>query len=216
MAGTLLYQCLVKNFSFAQPSTSGLPRHSRSTYGIAAVVHIVLIAFLIQVKTQPKRVSSAGSPFGSMIAYVAGSIAAGPAAAPSKPVEPKKTAVATRRATAVPKDDQAGAGTSAGSTGVAGGQAGTGPVRLGSGGNLTLIKKVTPIYPTLMQSARMTGQVVLDAIIHPDGTIGDVTVLRSTNDAFAQSAIAAVKQWRYTAPGFEGILTVSVNFTLAA
>jgi hypothetical protein len=24
-----------------------------------------------------------------------------------------------------------------------------------------------------------------------------------------------VKQWRYTAPGFEGILTVSVNFTLA-
>jgi TonB family protein len=89
-------------------------------------------------------------------------------------------------------------------------------VRLGSGGNLTLIKKVTPIYPTLMQSARMSGQVVLDAIIHPDGTIGDVTVLRSTNEAFAQSAIAAVKQWRYTAPGFEGILTVNVNFTLNA
>ena len=65
-----------------------------------------------------------------------------------------------------------------------------------------------------MQSARMTGQVVLDAIIRADGTIGDVTVLRSTNDAFAQSAIAAVKQWRYTAPGFEGVLTVNVNFTL--
>jgi TonB family protein len=150
-----------------------------------------------------------------MTAYVAGSIAAGPTAALSRPAEPKKPTLTTKRATAVPKDDQSGAGTSAGSAGVAGGQAGTGPVRLGSGGNLTLIKKVTPIYPTLMQSARMTGQVVLDAIIHPDGTIGDVTVLRSTNDAFAQSAIAAVKQWRYTAQGFEGILTVSVNFTLA-
>ena len=89
-------------------------------------------------------------------------------------------------------------------------------MRLGSGGSLTLIKKVTPIYPTLMQSARMTGQVVLDAVIHPDGTIGDITVLRATNDAFAQSAIAAVRQWRYTAIGFEGILTVNVNFTLNA
>ena len=186
------------------------------TYAIAAGVHVLLLAFLIQVKTQPTRVSSAGSPFGSMTAYVAGPIAAGPAAAaPSKPAEPKHTALATKTATAVPKDDQADAETSAGSAGVAGGQAGTGPVRLGTGGSLTLIKKVTPIYPTLMQSARMPGQVVLDAIIHPDGTIGDVKVLQSTNDAFAQSAIAAVKQWRYTAPGFEGILTVSVNFTMA-
>ena len=207
----------MKDFTFAQPSTSALAKHSRMTYAIAAGVHVLLLAFLIQVKTQPTRVSSAGSPFGSMTAYVAGPVGAAPAAAaPSKPVEPKHTALATKTATAVPtNDDQAGAGTSTGSAGVAGGQAGTGPVRLGTGGSLTLIKKVTPIYPTLMQSARMTGQVVLDAIIHPDGTIGDVKVLQSTNDAFAQSAIAAVKQWRYTAPGFEGILTVSVNFTLA-
>ncbi len=206
----------MKDLPFAQPS-SGLPSHSRLTYGIAAVVHILVFALVIHVTTQPMRVGSAGSPYGSMTAYVAGPIAGGQAAAPAKPVEPKKTALATRTATAAPKDDRAGAGTSAGSAGVAGGQAGTGtgPVRLGTGGSLTLLKKVTPIYPTLMQSARMTGQVVLDAIIHPDGTIGDISVLRSTNDAFARSAIAAVKQWRYTAPGFEGILTVSVNFTLA-
>jgi len=38
---------------------------------------------------------------------------------------------------------------------------------------------------------------LLDAIIHPDGTIGDITVLRSTNDSFTQSAVAAVRQWRY-------------------
>jgi TonB family protein len=216
MAGALLYQSLMESLAFAQPSTSALPRHSRSMYGVAAVIHILLFAVLIHVKTQPRRVSSAGTPYGSMTAYVAGPIAAGQPAAPSKPVAPKKNALTTKVAKAVPNDDQAGAATSAGSPGAAGGQSGTGPVRLGTGGNLTLIKKVTPIYPTLMQSARMTGQVVLDAIIHPDGTIGDVTVLRSTNDAFAQSAIAAVKQWRYTAPGFEGILTVSVNFTLAA
>jgi TonB family protein len=215
-ARALLDESPVNSLALAQPRTSGLPRHSRSTYAIAAVVHILLLALLIQVKTQPNRVSSAGSPYGSMTAYMPGSIAPGPAAAPAKPVAPRKTALTTKTATAVPKDDQAAAGTSAGSAGIAGGQAGTGPVRLGSGGNLTLIKKVTPIYPTLMQSARLPGQVVLDAIIHPDGTIGDITVLRATNDAFAQSAIAAVRQWRYTALGFEGILTVSVNFTMTA
>ena len=54
----------------------------------------------------------------------------------------------------------------------------------------------------------------IDAIIHADGTIGDVTLLRSTNEAFTRSAIDAVKQWKYTPIGFEAIVTVTVNFTL--
>jgi TonB family protein len=199
----------MKDFAFAAPSTSGLPRHNRSTYVVAVVLHILFIALLIHVRNQPLRVNSAGSPFASMTAYVPGT--PGPAASASKPAEPKKTALSTKAAKPVPTDDRIGAGT-AGVVG--GGQSGSGPVRFGSGGSLTLVKKVTPTYPALMQSARMTGQVVLDAIIHPDGTIGDITVLQSTNDAFAQSAIAAVKQWRYTPPGVEGILTVNVNFTL--
>jgi len=208
----LLYQCCVSDFRFAEASTPVLPRHKRSTYVIAAVIHIALFAALVHFKAQPPRVGTAGSPFASMTAYVPGPMAGAPAAATPKPAEPKKNAFATKTAKATPTDETAA---STGSTGVAGaGQSGSGPVRFGSGGQLTLIKRVQPIYPALMQSARMTGQVVLDAIIHPDGTIGDITVLRSTNDAFAQSAIAAVKQWRYSAPGFEGILTVSVNFTL--
>ncbi len=110
-----------------------------------------------------------------------------------------------------PQEVQSGSG----SAGVAGaGQAGAAPVRLGSGGNLTLLKKVQPVYPPLMQSARVPGAVVLDAVIHEDGTIGQITIVRATNDAFAQSAIAAVKQWRYAPLGFEGLLTVTVNFTL--
>jgi TonB family protein len=180
-------------------------------YVIAAIVHLSLFAALINFKTQPTRVNSAGSPFASMTAYVPGPPAAAPSAAAPKPAAPNNNALTAKTARAVPKQDQSAAG----SAGVSGaGQAGTGPVRLGTGGSLTLIKKVQPIYPALMQSARATGQVVLDAIIHPDGSIGDITVLRSTNDAFAQSAITAVKQWQYSAPGFEGILTVSVNFTL--
>ena len=204
----------VRDFAFDQPSISRLPKHNRSTYAIAAVVHILLITLLVHSKTKPVRMSSAGFPYSSMTAYVSGPIAAGPTAS-SKPLEPKKTALTTKTAKPAPEDAHSSTGTAVGSAGVVGaGQPGSGPVRLGTGGNLALIKKVTPIYPVLMQSARMGGRVVLDAIIHPDGTIGDITVLQSTNDAFAQSAIAAVKQWRYTAPGFEGILTVNVNFTM--
>ena len=210
----MLYQCFVNDFRFAEAATPVLPRHNRSTYVIAAVVHFVLILALVHFKAQPVRVGTAGSPFASMTAYVPGVPAGASATTAPKPAVPKKNSLTTKAAKGVPKDDAAA---SAGSAGVAGpGQSGSGPVRIGTGGELSLIKRVQPIYPAMMQQARMTGQVVLDAIIHPDGTIGDITVLRSTNEAFARSAIAAVKQWRYSAPGFEGILTVNVNFTLNA
>ena len=204
----------MRDFAFAELSRSGLPQHARSSYAIVAVVYILVVAVLVQTKTQPVRVSSAGSPFASMTAYVPGPAAAGHAAPTSKQVAPANQALTAKpalRANAAKSvaDQEPAVAVSAGAVGQA-----TGPVRFGSGGSLTLIKKVQPIYPALMQTARVTGQVVLDAIIHPDGTIGDITVLQSTNDAFAQSAIAAVKRWRYTAPGFEGVLTVSVNFTL--
>lgn len=65
-----------------------------------------------------------------------------------------------------------------------------------------------------MESARIPGTVVLDAIIRRDGTIGEIKILQSTNAAFAQAAAEAVKRWRYTPLPYEGIVTVTVNFTL--
>jgi TonB family protein len=190
-----------------------VPTHNRSTLVIAAVIHALLFAVLLQVKTKPVRVSSAGSPQGGIAAYIAGPIGAAPAAAPKPPEA--KSALKTEAAKNAPKEDHSDAGTAVGSAGVVGaGQAGSGPVRLGSGGGITLVRKVQPVYPAVMQSARVSGQVLLDAIIHADGTIGDVTVLRSTNGVFARSAIDAVKQWKYTPIGFEAIVTVTVNFTL--
>jgi TonB family protein len=183
---------------------------------VAALVHILLFFAVTHVRTTPVRVSSAGSPTAGIAAYVAGPASVMPAtvAAP-KPPEPKKTALKTEVAKRAQQEEQSDAAQAAGSAGVVGaGQPGAGPVRLGAGGNVTLVRRVQPVYPAVMQSAHVTGQVVLDAIINPDGTIGDITVLKSTNQAFAQSAMQAVKQWRYTAIGFQGILTVTVNFTL--
>lgn len=203
----------MRDFAFAAPTPRLVPTHNRSTLVVAAIIHALLFAGLLQVKSKPVRVSSAGSPQGGIAAYIAGPIGTAPAAAP-KPRE-AKTALKTAAAKNTPKEDHSNAGTAVGSAGVVGaGQAGSGPVRLGSGGGITLVRKVQPVYPAMMQSARISGQVQLDAIIHADGTIGDVTVLRSTNGAFAQSAIDAVKQWKYTPIGFEAIVTVTVNFTL--
>ena len=189
-----------------------MPAHTRSTFAIAVVIHAVVVAALILVKLEaPVRVSSAGSPSGPMIAYIAAAPVAAPAAAEPKPREAEmalKTEVAK-------EDVQPDAGTTAESAGVVGAdQMPSAPVRVGAGGNITLLRKVQPLYPPMMQSARITGAVVVDAIIHADGTIGNVTVLRSTNGVFAQSAIDAVKQWTYTPIGFEAIVTVTVNFTL--
>lgn len=198
------------NFAFAEPRPQLVPAHKRSTLAIAIVIHALAIALLIQVKAQPVRVSSEGSPQGPMSVYLPGPpAAAAPAAAP-KPRE-AKTALKTEP---VKEEVQPDAGV-AGSAGVVGAdQLTSGPVRLGSSGSITLLRKVQPVYPPMMQSARISGQVVLDAIIHADGTIGDVTVLQSSNPAFTRSAIDAVKQWRYQPIGYEAILTVSVMFTL--
>jgi TonB family protein len=203
----------VRDFAFAAATPRLVPTHNRSTLVIAAVIHMLLLAVLLQVKTKPVRVSSAGSPQGGIAAYIAGPIGAAPAAAPKR--SEAKTALKSEAAKNAPKENHSDAGTAVGSAGVVGvGQAGSGPVRLGSGGGITLVRKVQPVYPALMQSARVNGQVQLDAIIHADGTIGEVTVLRSTNGVFARSAIDAVKQWKYTPIGFEAIVTVTVNFTL--
>jgi TonB family protein len=197
-------------------ATAELPKRNRLPLVIAGVFHIVLIGALIFITTKPVRVNPAGVSTGGIAAYVSGETGGGtPAAAPK--AEPKKTALKTEAAKSAPKEDRSDAGAGAvGTAGVAGaGQAGGGPVRLGSGGNVTLLKKVQPLYPAAFQAARLAGHVTLDAIIHADGTIGDVTVLRSTNDAFARSAVDAVKQWKYAPIGYEAILTVDVNFTLA-
>ena len=92
-------------------------------------------------------------------------------------------------------------------------QGGGGPVRLNPG-QVTLIKRVEPTYPAIMLAAKQTGTVVLDAIIHADGSIGDVTIVQSSSAAFNRAAIDAVKQWRYSPPGFEAVVNVTVIFSI--
>jgi TonB family protein len=93
------------------------------------------------------------------------------------------------------------------------------PVRVG--GKIsppTRVKNVNPVYPSIAQSARVQGVVIIEATIGPDGRVQDTKVLRSI-PLLDQAAIDAVKQWTYTPTLLNGvpvpvIMTVTVNFTL--
>ena len=201
----------MRDFAFAGAQPQMVPTHKRSTFGIAVALHAVVLCALVFVRLQPVRVVSDGAPQGSIAPFI---MVTTVSAAPAEPAKPKEAEMALKtepkqaeaQPDSQPSTDSAGV--------VAAEQTPSGPVRIGAGGDVKLLRKVQPVYPAMMQSARITGQVVLDAVIHADGTIGDVTVLQASNPAFTRSAIDAVKQWKYSPIGYEAILTVNVSFTL--
>jgi protein TonB len=93
------------------------------------------------------------------------------------------------------------------------------PVRVG--GNIkqpNKTKDVKPVYPPIAQSARVSGVVIIEAVIGPDGRVKEAKVLRSI-PLLDQAALDAVKQWQFTPTLLNGvpvpvIMTVTVNFTL--
>ena len=69
------------------------------------------------------------------------------------------------------------------------------PVSQGvSGGQL--LHRVAPVYPAEARLLRLEGTVILAAMIMEDGTVGDVKVVEGS-PVLAQSAVDAVKHWRY-------------------
>ena len=81
--------------------------------------------------------------------------------------------------------------------------AGTGPPRpqvpVRVGGKVRpprLFEQVEPKYPELAARARIEGDVLLEAVLGPDGRIEEIRVL-SGHALLVQAAIEAVRQWRY-------------------
>ena len=60
-----------------------------------------------------------------------------------------------------------------------------------------LIEKVEPVYPEQAESARLSGEVVLSVTVDEQGLVSDVE-MKSGDPILAGSAVAAVKQWRYS------------------
>ena len=93
------------------------------------------------------------------------------------------------------------------------------PVRIG--GNIAAPTKThdaAPVYPGIAQAARVQGMVIIQATIGVDGRVIDAAVLKSV-PLLDEAALAAVRQWRYTATRLNGapvavVMTVTVNFQL--
>jgi protein TonB len=65
---------------------------------------------------------------------------------------------------------------------------------------------VDPEFPEIAREQDLTGFVDLEFMVHADGSVSDVTVLRAHPlGVFEKSAVAAVQQWRYRPVERDGI-----------
>ena len=85
----------------------------------------------------------------------------------------------------------------------------------------TLVKEVKPSYTAQAIAARIQGTVLMSAVVLPDGTVGDVTVVRSLDTVYGldAQAVSAVKQWLFNPGQKDGVavavrVTIEMTFTL--
>ena len=91
------------------------------------------------------------------------------------------------------------------------------------GGNVeqaNLITKIQPVYPKAAKAARIQGSVLLEMVVSKEGEPLDIRVVSSPNDDLTQSAMEAVRQWRYKPVLLNGnpvevVTDVVVNYTLS-
>ena len=84
-----------------------------------------------------------------------------------------------------------------------------------------LLHEVKPQYTAQAMRAKIQGTVLLECVVRPDGSVGDIRVKRSLDSSFGldQEAIKAARQWQF-APGTRFgqpvpvLVTIEIAFTL--
>lgn len=71
------------------------------------------------------------------------------------------------------------------------------PIRVATLDPSRLIRRVEPVYPPLAIKARISGEVVIEAVIDEEGSVGQTKVL-SGPVLLVDAALAAVRQWKYS------------------
>jgi len=103
-----------------------------------------------------------------------------------------------------------------------GGGTGGGAYRPGNGVETPkLLKEVKPQYTAQAMRAKIQGTVLLECIVQPDGSVGNIKVMRSLDSAFGldQEAIKAARQWQFAPGTKQGVpvpvlVTIEIAFTL--
>lgn len=73
-------------------------------------------------------------------------------------------------------------------------------------------REVDPAYPTQLMRQNVGGTVILYAVIHADGSVGNVRVLRSADERLDRFASEAVSQWKFE-PATKNGVPVDVEAT---
>lgn len=103
-----------------------------------------------------------------------------------------------------------------------GGGSGGGAYRPGSGiQNPKPIREVKPSYTAEAMRAKVQGTAIVECVVLPDGTVGDVQIVKSLDPSFGldREAVKAAKQWRFI-PGMRNgqpvpvLVTIELMFTL--
>ena len=78
-----------------------------------------------------------------------------------------------------------------------------------------MLREVKPNYTAAAMRAKVQGVVQLECVVGPDGSIGEVNIVKSLDKVFGldDEAIKAAKQWRF-APGRRFGEPVAVYVTL--
>ena len=78
-----------------------------------------------------------------------------------------------------------------------------------------------PIYPPQMKEARITGTVVLQAVISREGNVLNLeSISPEVHPDLVEAAMEAVRQWQYEPTLLNGVpveivTLININFTLA-
>jgi len=109
-----------------------------------------------------------------------------------------------------------GSGTGSGLGPGYGGGTGGGVYQPGNGVGLPrLIRDVKPKYTSDAMRAKIQGTVLMQCVVRPDGSVTDVSVVRSLDPVFGldQEAIIAARQWKFQ-PGTRMGQPVAVQITI--
>ena len=84
-----------------------------------------------------------------------------------------------------------------------------------------VLREVKPAYTDSAKRERIQGNVMLEAVVKEDGTVGDVRVVKSldTRHGLDEEAVKAMKEWRFKPGSKEGkavavAVQVEMTFTL--
>lgn len=77
----------------------------------------------------------------------------------------------------------------------------------------TVLQQRSPEYPELAKRLHLSGVVILEISIEPDGHVGDVK-FESGHPLLGRAAEDAVRQWKYTPAAEATVTIVHMNFNL--